>query len=408
MKILLINHYAGSKELGMEYRPYYLAKEWVKNGHNVTIIASTFSHIRSKQPVTKKSTEEIIIDGITYCWIKTSHYKGNGIGRIFNIFLFVFKLIIQARHFSKKYKPDAVIASSTYPLDIYPASKIAKKTKAKLIYEIHDLWPLSPMELGGYSKHHPFIKIMQIAENYAYKKSDIVISILPKTLEHAVSHGLKPEKWFHIPNGMDIAEWSIQTEVKKEHYNTLNILKSKGYVLVGYIGGHAISNALENIVQAAKLCINEKIHFVLVGDGTEKKSLIKMAKDYNCNNITFLPPIDKTSVPKLLDLFNFLYIGWQNKRLYRFGISPNKLMDYMMAEKPIIHAVNAGNDIVKEASCGISIEPESPQAIIKALDKLLDLSNDEKKMMGRTGKKYINDNHDYKMLAKKFIDVINK
>ena len=50
MNILLINHYAGSPALGMEYRPYYLAREWVRAGHRVQIVAADFSHVRSRQP----------------------------------------------------------------------------------------------------------------------------------------------------------------------------------------------------------------------------------------------------------------------------------------------------------------------------------------------------------------------
>ena len=106
----------------------------------------------------------------------------------------------------KLFNPNIVIASSTYPLDIIPAFLIAKKTRAKLIFEVHDLWPLSPIELGGMSPFHPYIMIMQWAENFAYRVSHKVVSILPKTKSHMQKHGLGPDKFAHIPNGIDIID----------------------------------------------------------------------------------------------------------------------------------------------------------------------------------------------------------
>ena len=116
MNILLINHYAGSDKYGMEYRPYYLAREWVKLGHNVTIVGASFSHLRNKQPACR----EEIVDGIHYVWLPTNSYKGNGIGRILNMGLFVLQLFFRQSHILSDFIPDVVIASSTYPLEIFP------------------------------------------------------------------------------------------------------------------------------------------------------------------------------------------------------------------------------------------------------------------------------------------------
>ena len=91
MNILLINHYAGSPQYGMEYRPYYLAREWVKLGHNITIVGADFSHLRIKQP----TAGEEYIDGIRYVWLSTPVYQGNGLGRIKNMLSFLWKLYRQ-------------------------------------------------------------------------------------------------------------------------------------------------------------------------------------------------------------------------------------------------------------------------------------------------------------------------
>jgi glycosyltransferase involved in cell wall biosynthesis len=407
MKILLINHYAGSNIHGMEYRPYYLAKEWVKSGHDVTIIGGSYSHIRTVQPEVDHDWKEEFLDGIRYVWIKTPPYEGNGVKRIINMGAFIKPLWLKANHIADKYQPDVVIASSTYPLDIYPARKIAKKAKAKLIFEVHDLWPLSPMELGSMSKWHPFIMVMQKGENDAYRFADTVVSLLPKADQHMVQHGLAPEKFRYLPNGIDVEQWNSSTEkIPNEHKEKIDQLKKEGKFLVGYAGTHGIANALEYLVDAAELVKDEPVAFVLVGKGPERDPLIQLAKQKNLNNIHFLPVINKKAIPDFLSEMNALYIGWRRSTLYRFGVSPNKLLDYLMAGKPIIHGIEAGNDLVVEADAGISITPENPGEVARAVKEMRNFSNETLKQMGMNGKQFVSQTHDYRVLSQKFIDIM--
>ncbi len=405
MNVLLINHYAGSPEMGMEYRPYYLAQEWQEAGHNVTIIAADNSHIRQKKPKLAHSFFKQNIEGILYIWVKTPSYAGNGIGRVKNIFSFAFQIYKRAKHLAETLKPDVVIASSTYTIDNYAAHKIAKRANAKYIYEVHDLWPLSPMELGNMSKHHPFIMLMQHGENYAYKHADNIISMLPKTQDHMQKHGLDLNKWHHIPNGINVKEISCSEALNEKTEFALNKLKDK--TIIGYVGGHAISNSLDTIIEAARLLKNNiQYAFVFVGAGNEKARLMQQAA--GLKNVFFLDPVSKKQVPNLLKKTDYLVISWKNEKLYRFGISPNKIFDYMMAAKPIIHAVNAPNTFVEEANCGIHVEPENPQAIADAIQRLNKMSKEQLQDLGQNGKKFVLENHDYKVLAKRMIDVFLK
>jgi len=408
MNMLLINHYAGSPQYGMEYRPYYLAREWVKMGHKVVITSASFSHLRSKQPEVNGNISEELIDNIRYIWIKAPSYKGNGLKRILNMLTFVSKLMFLSKRLSSQFRPDIVIASSTYPLDIFPAYLVSRFSKAKLIFEVHDLWPLTPIELGKMSKWHPFIVVLQIAEDFAYKNANKVISILPKALDYMVSRGLDPKKFVHIPNGIDTDEWqSFNAPLPLQHQETIERLKQEGKFLVCYAGSHGISNALDYFVESAVYLKGLPIALVLVGKGPEKEKLQKYAIENNLNDVIFLPPVPKNSIPELLSKMDILYIGWRRSPLYRFGISPNKIFDYMMAGKPIIHAISAGNDLVAESGCGISIPPEDPVAIAEAIKKLIDMSPLEREEMGRRGREYVIKNHDYKVLAKRFLEAIN-
>jgi len=394
--------------MGMEYRPLYLAKEWKNAGHEVTILAASFAHVRTSQPKVEKDFQEEIIHGVKYVWLKVPSYEGNGIGRIKNIFSFTNKLRKYAKKVAQRYQPDAIIASSTYPLDNIYAHKIAKYSGGKYLYEIHDLWPLSPMELGGYSKLHPFIFIMQYVENFAYKNCHAVVSMLPKTQEHTKAHGLNPQKWNYIPNGINIKEWEKTQELNSKVKSRIESIKARFDYLVGYTGAHGPANALKTLIRAANQPQNQSIAFVLVGKGPEKGELIAMCQEAKAENVFFIDNIDKKEIPTLLSFFNFLYIGLKHEPLFRFGISPNKLIDYMMAAKPIIFSIEAGNNPVKESNCGISIAPENPDEISRAISKLSIHSANELIKMGQRGNKFVRQNHDYKVLAANFIKVIEE
>lgn len=409
MSILLINHYAGSPHHGMAYRPYYLGKEWIKEGNNVTILGASFSHLRSKNPaVTQKATEENI-DGIHYIWYKTPGYSGNGIGRIKNIISFLTALTNNSRYLADSIKPDAVITSSTYPLDSYPASKISRHAGAKLVHEVHDLWPLSPMELGNIPAWHPYIMSMQWGENYAYSKSDHVVSLLPETEKHMIHHGLKPGNSTYLPNGINVDEWNNnEIELPAEHARIIDENRAQENFIIGYIGTHGLSNALDTLLDAALRLVGQPITFIFVGQGPDKDSLIQYAEQKEITNVVFLPPVPKRSVPALLNQMDAVYIGAKKSPLYRFGISPNKLMDYMMSAKPIIYAIEAANDPVREAGCGISVPADNPEAIVAAATSLVAMSQSERNQIGRKGKAFVLKNHDYRMIAQRFLEILEK
>ncbi|PLW93126.1 MAG: glycosyltransferase WbuB [Marinilabiliales bacterium] len=405
MNILLINHYAGSPDMGMEFRPYYMAQEWIKAGHNVTIFASNNAHVRKKKIEIESSFKEEIIDGILYIWIKTPPYHGNGLKRILNMRSFYKQMKRNAAKISGKYKPDIVIASSTYPMDNYAAAEIARISGAKHIYEVHDLWPLSPMELGGYSAKHPFIKYLQKAEDFAYKNADTVISMLPETKPYMISRGLDIKKWHYVPNGINLAEWDRKTPIEESLRKQLEDIRNQFDFMICYTGSHGIANALHNFIEAAKTQNDKNIAFVLLGDGPEKENLQRKAE--GADNIFFFDPVSKQEIPDFLEYFDATYIGLQSQSLFRFGISPNKLFDYMMAGKPVIQSINAGNDFVKEANAGISIEAENADALAEAIIELSKKEASELKSIGNNGKEYVLKHHTYNVLAKKFIDIMH-
>ena len=411
MNILLINHYMGGLKYGMEYRPYYLAKEWVKMGHQVTLVGASFSHLRIQQPVvtTNKDFEEETVEGINYIWIKTPAYEST-FARIQNIFVFVCKLWKYSRKISEFVKPDLVVASSTYPLDIYPARKIAETAGAKLCYEVHDLWPLSPKLIGGYSSWHPFIIVMQLAENYAYKHVDKVISLLWNSEQHMREHGLAEGKFKCIPNGYCKEDWenlNLKEEIPQTHKLLFKQLENK--IIVGFAGGFAASGSLDTLVKAAALLKeHDNLAFVLVGKGPEQEYLEKLVKERSLANTFFLPAVKKIQIPRIVAYFDVAFIGGIHSFLHEYGTSANKLTDYMLSAKPIIQAIDEPNSVIERVKCGICVEAENERLVADAILELTGMTREKREKMGEGGRKYALENLEWGILAKQFLDEFAK
>ena len=407
--ILLINHYAGSVRHGMEYRPYYLAREWVRMGHSVHIVAASHSHVRTLVPMLEgRDRLDETIDGIQYTWFAVPPYQGSGIARVRNMTAFVMRLYREAKDLAQILPPDVVIASSTYPLDIFPARRIAGLSGARLLFELHDLWPLSPIELGGYSRWHPFIMLLQAAENHACRHADAIVSMLPEVREHLQSHGMAPHKLHIVPNGADPAEWVADTPAAPALLDEcVARLHASGHFVVGYAGSHGTANALGFLLDAARLLRNHPVAFVLVGTGTEKPALQQRARALGLANVHFFDAIGKPQIPAFLRRIDLAYIGWRRQPLYRFGIAPNKLIDYMMAGRPILHAVEAGNDLVADAQCGMTVAPESPRAIADGVLSLMALPQEVRAAMGQRGRQFALDRLSYPVLGQRFLHVLS-
>lgn len=407
MNILYINHYAGSPTMGMAFRPYYLAREWKNLGHTVRIVGASFSHLRTKNPLVSYDFELQEIEGVQYQWIKTDEYIGNGVKRAMTMLQFCYKLWSKAENVVKDFNPDVVITSSTYPLDTYPAQKIARLAKAKLIHENHDLWPLTLETIGGMSKFHPFCLLMGMGLSSAIKNSDHIVCLLPYAYEYFKEYGLRDlNKFSHIPNGVVLEDWGSNVELPQVHKELFDKLKDK--FIVGYAGGHALSNALDTLIESASLIDNDNIAIVLVGKGVEKERLMQKAKDLSCSNVYFLPPVGKLQVPELLKYMDVVYVGSEKSLLLHYGASLNKLYDYMMAGKPIIYGVDSRNKEVIDANCGFIVEPQNINDLKNTIVELSTFSNEKLKELGLNGKRWVLDNCEYKILAKKFAELFPK
>ena len=262
MHLLLFAHFAGSPYHGMVYGHYYLAREWVRSGHEVTIVAASFAHTRFAQPVQSAKTSVEMIDGIRYVWLPAPAYDPkSGVGRVKNILSYSFRsrfCKLPVKH------ADLVICSSHHPFPIYAARHYARKFNARMVFEVRDLWPLTLIELGGFSRRHPFIACMQMAEDYAYKHADKVVSVLDGSKEYMISRGMDPGKFVFIPNGANLEEQENSKPLPESHIQQLDRLRQEGKFIIGYAGKIGLSNSLETLVDALALCHDDNMALALL------------------------------------------------------------------------------------------------------------------------------------------------
>ena len=407
MNILLINHYAGSPEMGMEFRPYYFAKEWTAHGHHVDIIAADFSHIRRVNPKIEYDLQSEDIDSITYHWVHTGHYDGNGAKRALTMAKFVGYLWVKAHWIVRNLEPDVAICSSTYPLDTYVGQRIKRISPkpVKLIHEVHDMWPISPVELGGMSPKHPFIRAMQMGENSFCKHADVVVSLLPAAKDYFVEHGMEPEKFRHVANGVVLSEWENYEPIPVELAQHFLRNKAEGKFNLCFFGSLHKTYNLETLIRAVKQMGRKDLALTLIGPGHDRQELEALAGD--CGNIIrFFDPIPKKTIPDLFHYIDASFIGVQNSTICRFGICMNKLFDSMMGGKPIVYMVDAPYNYVEKYECGITVEGNDEKSLAESITRLLKTTENVREQMGRNGVRAAVNEFNYGKLAEQFLTIM--
>jgi len=303
-------------------------------------------------------------------------------------------------------KPDVLIPSCVHPLVFPPANWLAKKYHAKLIYEVRDIWPLSLVEISGISSIHPIVLWFQWIEKKAYRQAHAVVSLLPNALEHMEPLGLDKRKFNYIPNGVDRREWEAPSvPLPAEHEKTIRKIKEQGKLVVLYTGAHGPPNALDQILDLAKISVNKDMpyNFVLIGDGVEKEKLMHRVDNEGISFVTFLPKITKQQVISALDLADICFVSSTKNKIYRFGTSSNKLGDYFMSAKPVLNALDTvGNDPVRDSDAGITVEPYNTMQLENALQCFLNMPEKERKVMGENGRRYALENLDWEILGQKY------
>lgn len=402
MNIWVVNHYAIPPGRAGGTRHFTFARELQKRGHKVTIIASSFDHyvrqeVRLREGETYRLEE---VDGVPFFWIRTPPYSGNSPARVWNMVAFALRLLGTANP-ALLGKPDVVWGSSPHLFAALAAERLARRCRTPFVLEVRDLWPQTLIDLGGFSPCHPFIQVLQTIERYLYRRSDRIISLLPLAHLHMAEKGADPAKIAWIPNGVDLSLVPPPTPPPP---------RADGVFTVMYAGAHGLANNLDLIVKAAAIVArkgwNSRIQFRLVGDGPEKPRLKQMAQEWGLENIWFEDAIPKQEVYNVLFSADAFVISLKDSRLFRWGVSPNKLFDYMASARPVIFAVATDSNPVADAGAGITVPPNDPAALAEAVIQLAQMSAHERWEMGLRGRRYVEEKHAFHRLTDKLEEVL--
>ena len=276
---------------------------------------------------------------------------------------------------------------------------LARKYKCPFILEIRDLWPETWVAMGATTKRSILYKVFAYIEKVLYKNADKIIT-LTANKDYYILVGVDEKKVEIVSNGVDLEKYDSLIEEK----SPVEFLKNKFNIL--YTGAHGTANCLEFLLEVAKLIKNNDIVFNFIGEGEKKEELIKKSEEYKLKNVNFYPPINKNLIPSTLKNGDAMILPVRDEPLYKYGISPNKMYEYFASSKSIIFSGNVANDMVKEANAGISVEAENVEKIKEAVLSLYNMSKTEREILGKNGRKYVEENYDTKVLSKKIEKII--
>ena len=333
-----------------------------------------------------------------------ANYRKNNWRRFLNMLTFSYNCYKIENNF--KDKPEVIIGSSPHPFAAFAAVRLTRKLKTKFFLEVRDLWPQVIVDMGKLNQYHPITQAMRLLEKYLYRTADKIIVLAEGSKNYLIGkRGIKESKILYLPNGVHLNNFSY-----KEDRDALRKLYNFNKFTLIYTGAHGPANSLDTILRATdRLRENKNIEIVLVGDGILKESLLKQAKEMRLDNVIFFDPVPKNEIPGILSAADAAIITLKKVKVFSYGVSPNKLFDYMAARKPVICAVEGEMaEKINKIGCGISSIPEDENSMAEAIIRLVNLPRDELKKMGDNGYEEIKKNYSRGKLAQKLIDLIEQ
>ena len=400
--IWCISKYALPPSLGAQARLFFLSDEFNKQGYKSYVITSSTNHLTRELP---RQVENVHVHTVGYgdgVFLKGIRIDSSvSLKRVISWLVFEWRLLnlILFRK-NRIEKPDVIIVSSLSLLTVLNGYLAKRLFKARFIFEIRDIWPLSAISVTGFSKYNPLVVLLRMVEKFGYRHADEITSPIPNVKAHIAESIRQPFRFTYIPQGFDPAFMSRQDKLLpgfREKYIP------EGKFIVGYIGNIVTAYNLDMLIRCACL-LNEQhtdIHFLVLGDGTYKLTLMEKAKDLQ--NITFIPRIPKAEVQDFLSYCHITTNFFLPEKTFRFGISPQKLVDYMYASRPVLMSFTGYRSLVEEADCGLTVPADDVTAFNRELLYLKALPVAELTAMGARGKEFLINRLAWSTLAGQYI-----
>jgi glycosyltransferase involved in cell wall biosynthesis len=400
MKILFLSHYFPPEVNAPATRTYEHCKQWVKDGHEVTVVSCVPHHPMGKAyPGYKNKLVHVEFkDGIKAIKVLTYITANEGFAkRTFNYVFYMVMAILVAPFLSKA---DVVISTSPQFFNGLAGYFVSRIKRAKWVLEIRDLWPESILAVGAI-KNQKIINALEWIERFAYRKADHIVPVTNAFRKHILERGGRDDRITVIRNGVDLNFFAEQP-VDDAFAESIGV---KGKFVAAYVGTHGMAHGLDVILDAAeKLRDRNDIVFLTAGDGAERARLHQEATRRGLKNL-MLGQLPKTQMPALWSITSVSLVLLKKLDLF-LTVIPSKIFETMAVKKPIILGVRGeSQEIIESAGSGICIEPENAEELAAAILKLAD-SPAYCQQLGEAGKKCVEAEFDRAVLAKRFEDVL--
>jgi len=400
MKLLILTQYYPPEIGAPQNRLHELAVRLKAAGMEIDVLTALPNYPRMEimngYENRKNRYEEI--DGIPVhrSWIYVTKSKG-----IFSRLLIYFSFVWSSYWKGRKMKKYDYLLVESPPLFLgYSAMVLSKKLKAKLIFNVSDLWPESAEKLR--------IVTNKIALNLAYKleakcyKQAFLITGQTQGIVDNIRTRFPDKKVYWLPNGVDVSFYN-PSQIQPGNFRERNGF-SKEEILYFYGGiiGHA--QGFEVILNAANLLReNSKIQFILQGSGPEKEMLLELKKTLKLNNVHFLEPVSKKEMPSILKSIDVALVPLKNLPLFK-GAIPSKVFESLAMEVPLLLGVDgeARNHFIEKGKAGLFFQPENADELAKQALFLAE-NLGERLEMGKNARRYVTENFDREKIANDFM-----
>ncbi|WP_318308100.1 glycosyltransferase family 4 protein [Flagellimonas crocea] len=393
MKILYIHQYFVTPKEPGGTRSYWISRELIKNGHEVTMLTTTKG---------KGKPSEMMIDGIKVIYLNVPY--NNRMSLFKRLIAFVKFMFLSSLYVLRTQKPDLMIGTST-PLTVgFPVLVGKKLRRIPYIFEVRDLWPEVPVQMGGV-KNKLLIKLLYRFEKSIYKNALHVVALSPGMRDGVRDAGTPEDKITTIPNMSKIDKFWPR-EKNKEWMEKLGLRPDSFKVI--YFGTMGLANGMEYILDAANFLKNEKdIEFLFVGDGSTKPVLEERCKNEGLDFIRFYGKMPMEQLSETVNLSDVSLVTFADLPILATN-SPNKLFDTLSAGKPlIVNSPGWTKTMVEEDDCGVFVDPNRPEEMAQAI---LNFKNnpEERERFGRNARLLAEHKFDKSILCKKFVKTVEE
>ena len=400
-RIWFVSHYSMPPEYEMRIKTQMYAHYLGQQGIECTIFSASTIHntdinlIQGKEKYIEKQYGDL-----KFVHIQCSGYTKTDLKRIINMEQFAYRFKKIAEQFTA---PDVIVAD-TYCVSYKPIYHYCKKHRIPFVVDVRDLWPQSIVEYLHFSEKNPIIQIMYNMERNMYVDADRIIFSFDGGYDYIQDRGLDKliprEKVFYINNGVDLEEFKKNSQEYRVHDSDL---ENPDYFKVVYAGSIRKVNNLGLLLDAAKEIKNKNVKLLIWGAGDEVTELQKRVREEKINNVVFKGYIEKKYIPYITQKADLNLIHNNPSDIFKYGISFNKLFDYMASGEPSLTTFPCKYNPAVYEGAGVEVKKPTPQEIAKTIDELSksDLSLYAKRAQEAAPK------YDYKALSQRLLEVIS-